>query len=260
MSKISHSQILGEGEPLLILHGFLGMSDNWKTLGSKFADPDSYQGYEVHLIDQRNHGRSFHSDEFNYEVLADDLLNYLEFHNLDKVNLLGHSMGGKTAMFFAILHPERVNKLLIADIGPRYYSAHHQDILNGLNAVDFSQISSRKDIEMVLSDYIPEYGIRQFLLKNVYRVSKGEFGYRFNLKSLTENYDEVGVALPPLTQFDGETLFLRGENSGYIDDNDRNLIEAHFPNSQIVTVKNAGHWLHAENPADFYDEVVSFLS
>ncbi|MDJ0645517.1 MAG: alpha/beta fold hydrolase [Flavobacteriaceae bacterium] len=253
--KFLHSQIFGEGEPLLIFHGFLGMSDNWKTLGTKFAE-----GYEVHLIDQRNHGRSFHADEFSYEVLVDDLLHYIDHHRLQNVNLLGHSMGGKTAMFSAVNHPERVNKLVVADIGPRYYSAHHHDILEGLNAVDFSQVSSRKEIEEVLSEYVPEFGVRQFLLKNVYRVSKDEFGYRFNLKSLTENYDEVGVALPSLMQFDGETLFLRGENSGYIDDTDQNLIKAHFPNSQIATVKNAGHWLHAENPTDFYNEVVSFLA
>ncbi len=253
--EILHSKILGKGESLLILHGFLGMSDNWKTLGNKFAEY-----YEVHLIDQRNHGRSFHSDEFNYELLADDLLNYIEYHQLERVHLIGHSMGGKTVMFFAISNPEKVNKLMVADIGPRYYSAHHEDILNGLNAIDFSTVNSRKDIEDQLSNYVSEVGVRQFLLKNVYRVTKEEFGFRFNLKSLTENYDEVGVALPSLTQFNGETLFLRGGNSGYIDDNDRNLIEAHFPNSEIVTVKNAGHWLHAENPLDFYNYVVSFLA
>lgn len=254
MNNILHSKILGEGKPLLILHGFLGMSDNWKTLGNKFAE-----NYQVHLIDQRNHGRSFHSDEFNYEVLVEDLLQYMKHHNLEKVHLLGHSMGGKTVMFFAIEHPEKVEKLVVADIGPRYYSAHHHDILDGLNAIDMPKMTSRKEIEAILSHYISEIGVRQFLLKNVYRVSKDEFGFRFNLASLTENYDEIGIALPPLTSFEGETLFLRGENSGYIDDNDRNLIEAHFPNSEIVTVKSAGHWLHAENPSDFYDYVVKFL-
>ena len=252
--EVLHSQILGAGSPLLILHGFLGMSDNWKTLGNKFA-----ANFEVHLIDQRNHGRSFHSDDFSYELLAQDLLHYMEHHQLDNAHLVGHSMGGKTAMFFAVSHPEKVNKLLVADIGPRYYSAHHHDILEGLNAVDFTEVASRRAIENVLSEYVSEFGVRQFLMKNVYRVSKDEFDYRFNLRALTDHYDEVGVALPPLTQFNGKTLFLRGENSGYIDDNDRNLIVAHFPNSEIVTVKNAGHWLHAENPTDFYNEVVSFL-
>ncbi len=254
MEKVLHSKIQGEGAPLLILHGFLGMGDNWKTLGNRFAE-----NYEVHLIDQRNHGRSFHSDAFNYEVMVDDLLHYISHYNLKKVFLLGHSMGGKTAMLFAVTYPEMVEKLLVADIGPKFYPNHHEDILAGLNAIDFENQSSRTVIEEALKAYIPEFGIRQFLLKNVYRVSKEQLAFRFNLKSLSDNYDEVGVQLPSLAQFDGETRFLRGENSGYITDSDLSLIHAHFAKADVVTVKNAGHWLHAENPDDFYDYVVSFL-
>jgi len=253
--KILHSQIIGNGQPLLILHGFLGMSDNWKSIGNKFAE-----SYEVHIIDQRNHGRSFHKEEFNYEVLVEDLLNYIDYYQLSDINILGHSMGGKTAMFFAVSFPEIIYKLVVADIGPRFYSPHHQDIIDGLNAVDFSQMKSRNEIDDVLSEYVTESRIRQFLMKNVYRVSKDNFGFRFNLNSLTKNYDEVGIALSSLTQFNGETLFLRGENSGYINDDDQNLIRNHFPNSEIVTVKNAGHWIHADNPESFFEEVVSFLN
>ncbi len=252
--NILHSQIIGQGEPLLILHGFLGMSDNWKTLGNRFAT-----NYEVHLIDQRNHGRSFHADEFDYEVLVDDLRHYIIHHKLEKIHLLGHSMGGKTAMFFAVLHPEKVHKLLVADIGPRYYSAHHQDILDGLNAVDFTKQTSRAAVEDKLEEYVPEFGVRQFLLKNVYRKTKEQLAFRFNLQALTLSYDEVGVQLPSLSQYHGDTLFLRGANSGYITNDDIDLINAHFPKAEVVTVKNAGHWLHAENPNDFYDYVVSFL-
>jgi len=252
---ILHSQIIGEGEPLLILHGFLGMSDNWKTLGNRFA-----LGYEVHLIDQRNHGRSFHSKEFDYEVLADDLLKYVRHHHLEKISLLGHSMGGKTAMFFAVSYPELVRKLIVADIGPKYYSAHHQDILDGLNAIDFTKQTSRSAVSDELEKYVPEFGIRQFLLKNVYRKTKEQLAFRFNLQALTDSYDEVGVMLPSLSQYEGKALFLRGANSGYITNDDMGLISAHFPKSQVVTVKNAGHWLHAENPDDFYDYVVSFLN
>ncbi len=253
--SLLHSQIIGQGEPLLILHGFLGMSDNWKTLGNRFA-----LNYEVHLIDQRNHGRSFHAKEFDYEVLADDLFNYVQHHNLEKIFLLGHSMGGKTAMFFAVSYPEIVDKLLVADIGPRYYSAHHQDILDGLNAVDFTKQTSRTTVSDELEKYVPEFGVRQFLLKNVYRKTKEQLAFRFNLQALTDAYDEVGVQLPSLSQYHGNTLFLRGANSGYITNDDVDLISAHFPKSQVVTVKNAGHWLHAENPDDFYDYVVSFLN
>lgn len=252
--NVLHSRILGSGEPLLILHGFLGMGDNWKTLGNQFSE-----GFEVHLIDQRNHGRSFHSDDFDYELMVADLLHYVKIHRLANVNLLGHSMGGKTVMLFAMNFPELVGKLLVADISPRYYPPHHHDILEALNAVDFSVQKSRNEIEDVFKEYIPENGVRQFLLKNVTRASKDTFGYRFNLESLTENYEEITVALPSLTQFEGETLFLSGERSGYISEDDVTLIDAHFPSNKIVTIKNGGHWLHADNPVDFYNEVTDFL-
>ena len=249
-----HSRILGEGKPLLILHGYFGMGDNWKTLGNKFAE-----NFEVHLLDQRNHGRSFHSDEFDYELLVEDLHNYILHYNLEKVYLLGHSMGGKVVMLFAVTYPELVDKLIVADIGPKYYKPHHESILAALNAVNFSIHNTREKIEDVLKIYISELGILQFLLKNVYRKTKEQFAFRFNLQSLTENNSEVGEALPSFTHFDGETLFLKGEKSDYITSEDNPLITAHFSNSKIVTVKNAGHWLHAENPTQFFKEVVSFL-
>ena len=251
---VLNSKIQGKGEPLLILHGFLGMGDNWKTLANKFSE-----NYEVHLIDQRNHGRSFHSEDFNYELLTEDLLHYIKYHNLNKVNVIGHSMGGKVAMLFAVTHSEKVNKLIVADIGPKFYPRHHDTILEGLSAIDFSKQKTRGEVEEVLKKYIPEWGVRQFLLKNVYWKSKGELAFRFNLPSLIENYDEIGASLPSLSVFKGGTLFLKGGNSGYITDNDTSLITAHFPKVVVKTVKNAGHWLHAENPTDFYDYVVSFL-
>ena len=159
-----HSQILGQGTPFLILHGFLGMSDNWKTLGNRFAE----EGYEMHLVDQRNHGRSFHSNEFSYSIMADDLKTYCEHHKLNEIILLGHSMGGKTAMQFAVQYPSKVSKLLVADIGPKAYPQHHQDILKGLSMLDFSEIKSRGEADKALSAYVKEKGVRQFLLKNLY--------------------------------------------------------------------------------------------
>jgi pimeloyl-ACP methyl ester carboxylesterase len=249
-----HSTIIGKGAPLLILHGYFGMSDNWKVLGNKFAE-----NFEVHLIDQRNHGRSFHCDEFDYELLVEDLYNYMEAHKLARINLLGHSMGGKVAMLFAVTFPELVEKLVVADISPKYYAPHHEYILAALNEVNFSLHNTRKKVEDVLKIHIQDPGVIQFLLKNVYWKSKGKLAFRFNLNSLTINNSEVGEALPSFTHFDGPTLFLRGENSTYISKADEPLIEAHFFNATIVTVKNAGHWLHAENPTQFYIEVVSFL-
>ena len=251
---ILHAKILGKGKPLLILHGYFGMGDNWKSLANKFAN-----GFEVHLIDQRNHGRSFHSDDFSYELMVDDLEEYILYHHLENVSLLGHSMGGKTAMLFATTFPEMIDKLLIADISPKYYPPHHQFILEALHAVDFSKISTRREIEAIYSTYINEIGIRQFLLKNVFWVDKGKLAYRFNLSSLTDNNDEVGKALPSFMVFDKDTLFLKGANSNYITEKDTALIEAHFPNATIQTITNAGHWLHAENPSDFYMQAIHFL-
>lgn len=253
--KILHSRIVGEGNPLLILHGYFGMGDNWKSHANKLAE----DGFEAHLIDQRNHGRSFHSDEFDYELMVADLYNYIEYHELEKVDLLGHSMGGKTVMLFATEYPELVNKLVVADISPKMYPPHHHDILDALNSVDFSIQNSRKLVDEKLAELIPEIGVRQFLLKSVYRKTKDELGFRFNLSSLTENNNEVGEALPSFTIFDGDTLFLKGENSGYISVNEEPIIEAHFPNSTIKIIANAGHWLHAESPKSFYNNLIEFL-
>ncbi len=253
--QILRSTIIGEGNPLLILHGYFGMSDNWRSLGNKFSE-----NFQVHLIDQRNHGRSFHADEFDYEILAEDLYNYIQYHQLKKVSIIGHSMGGKVAMLFAVTYPEIAHKLIVADISPKFYKPHHQLILAALNSVNFKIHNTRKKVEDILKMDIKESGVLQFLLKNVYRKTKDELAFRFNLESLTINNPEVGESLPSFTHFDGETLFLAGENSNYITNVDIGLIDAHFSNSQIVTIKNAGHWLHAENPEQFYAEVYSFLS
>ena len=252
--EVLHSLILGKGKPLIIVHGYLGMGDNWKTHANEFA-----KDYEVHLIDQRNHGRSFHSDDFNYDLMVEDLLVYLQHHQLKNIFLLGHSMGGKTGMLFAVTFPEMIDKLIVADIAPRYYPPHHESILKALNSVDFSLVKSRDDVDLILKKYIPELGVRQFLLKNVYRKSKNEFAFRFNLESLTDNNDEVGDGLPDFTEYSGETLFLKGENSGYISTEDTYLIKSHFSNSKIVTIPDAGHWMHAENPNEFYRIVAEFL-
>ncbi|HUH26885.1 alpha/beta fold hydrolase [Gelidibacter sp.] len=250
-----HSTILGEGQAFVFLHGFLGMSDNWNTLGTRFSEA----GYQVHLLDQRNHGRSFHSDEFNYEVMVEDLKRYCEEHKLNDIVLLGHSMGGKTAMLFAVEYPEMVSKLIIVDISPRYYPTHHDDILNGLSALDFQTLKSRGDADKELKHYVYDLGTRQFLLKNLYWKEKGRLALRINLKVLKEQVNEVGEPLPMHAKFEKETLFLRGDRSEYISSQDESLIQSHFPKAKIRTISNAGHWLHAENPDDFYAEVTDFL-
>ena len=251
-----HSNIIGEGKPFIILHGYLGMGDNWKTLAKQFSEAD----FEVHLVDQRNHGRSFHSNEFDYEVMAEDIKQYCEYQNLKDIVLLGHSMGGKTAMLFATKYPELVTQLLVADISPRYYPVHHDAILEGLSSLNFSKIKSRGEADEELSHYVHEAGTRMFLLKNLYWVEKGQLGLRLHLKALKENVSEVGEALPMHATFQKATLFLRGDRSEYIGEADEAIIHRHFPNSKIVTIANAGHWLHAENPHDFYEAVINFVS
>jgi len=250
-----YSRIEGSGKPLLIIHGFLGMSDNWKTLGTQFAA----EGYEVHALDMRNHGKSFHSDAFSYQLMADDVYEYCQQHNLTHIDLIGHSMGGKVAMLVAVTYPELVDKLVVADIGPKQYAPHHQDILKGLSAVDFSQKPGRSEVEAIVETYIPDFGTRQFLLKNLYWKEPGQLAFRFNLEVFVRNQEVIGESLPYEGHFEKPVLFLKGENSGYIKSEDAGLIEHHFPFSKIETIKNAGHWLHAENPTAFFDAVISFL-
>lgn len=253
--EIVYSRIEGEGKPLLILHGYLGMSDNWKTLSRRFAE----QGFQVHSLDLRNHGRSFHSDEFSHELMMQDILQYCKFHNLEKISLIGHSMGGKLAMFLAVTYPDLIDKLIIADISVREYPPHHQDILEALNSVDFSIHTDRKQVEEVIARYVSDFGTRQFLMKNVYRVTPEQLGFRMNLKSLTENYDNMGIEIPKNSKYDKPVLFLRGEKSNYIRERDEQDILNIFPKAEIKTVSKAGHWLHAENPKEFLRYALDYL-
>jgi esterase len=249
------SRIEGTGKPLLIIHGFLGMSDNWKSYSSLYVA----EGFQVHILDLRNHGKSFHSDEFSYDVMSNDVLEYCNFHNLDKVSIIGHSMGGKVAMLFATTYPERVDKLVVADIGPKYYAPHHQDIFAGLNAIDFSTKPDRTSVEETLYPFIPDFGTRQFIMKNLYWIEPGQLAFRFNLKVFNENIEVIGTKLPDNALFENPTLFIRGGNSKYILDSDLSQIEQHFPKYQLATIPNVGHWLHAENPKLFFEETARFL-
>lgn len=252
---ILHSKIEGQGQPLLILHGYLGMSDNWKTLAGQYVNA----GYQVHALDLRNHGRSFHSDEFTYEAMVQDVYDYCLEHQLSNIDLIGHSMGGKVGMFFAMTHPQMLEKLVVADIAPKYYAPHHQDIMAALKAVDFSQKPSRAEVDQIMEPFVPDFGTRQFLMKNLYWKEADQLAFRFNYPVFEKVIDNIGQELPPASVFEKPTLFLRGSNSNYIKDSDLDNIKKHFPHSNVETISNAGHWLHAENPKDFFEKTIAFL-
>lgn len=256
MNPILHSKILGKGKPLCILHGFLGMSDNWKTLGAAYAE----KGFNVHLIDQRNHGKSFHSTDFNYNFLASDLKTYLEAHSITQTMLIGHSMGGKAAMQFACSFPEMTQKLIVADIAPKFYPPHHHEIIDALQSVDLKTISSRSEADAALQKKLTHVGVRQFLLKNLYWTKEKKLAFRFNLAVLSEKMTEVGENINSTDRFRGATLFLKGSKSDYVLASDIDAIKMHFPKATLDTVSNAGHWLHAENPKEFLEKSVAFLS
>jgi pimeloyl-ACP methyl ester carboxylesterase len=210
-------------------------------------------------VDQRNHGQSFHSDDFNYDLLSDDLHKLVVSLKLEKFILLGHSMGGKVAMKFASMFPEKLLKLIVVDIAPKFYKRHHDDILNGLNSLELDKLESRQQADQALSKYIPEIGVRQFLLKNLYRKESNEFDWRINLKVLTDKIDNIGEQLDEKVSINVPTLFIRGGKSRYIKDEDEKLISKLFTNYKIIAIPNAGHWVQAEKPQEFLEVVNSFI-
>ena len=243
----------GQGEPLIIVHGLFGNLDNWQTLGKKFAE-----SFDTIIVDQRNHGHSPHSDEFDYDLMAEDLYELILDLNLTKVNIIGHSMGGKATMRLAQLHPDVLEKIVIVDIGPKGYPIHHDAILEGLHAINFDEVKTRGAADKVISKYIETPDVKLFLLKNLYWKEKGQLAWRINLPVLTEKMETIVGALPKDT-VGTPTLFIRGEKSNYIVDADYNDIFNQFINSDIETIYNAGHWIHAENPFDFYQLVMDFF-
>jgi len=247
-----HYRELGEGKPFIILHGLFGYSDNWQTHAKKLAEY-----YRVILVDLRNHGHSDWTDDFSYELMSDDVKELCDDLNLDDFILLGHSMGGKTAMLFAQKYSDLIDKLIIVDMGIKSYPMHHDHILEGLNSIDLSQLNTRSEAENQLAKHIDSEGIRQFLLKNIYWIEKGKMAWRMNIPVLEREMPEILGALPSGECF-VPTLFIRGELSNYILDQDFSAIENAFPDSELITIPNAGHWVHAEAAEDFIDAVLGF--
>jgi len=244
----------GQGLPLIILHGLFGSSDNWASIAKHIGDY-----YKVYTVDQRNHGQSPHSDTFDYPSMAEDLYQFISDNNIENPVILGHSMGGKTAMTFALKYPELLRKLIVVDIAPRAYPPHHQDIIKGLNSININQVRNRKDADMMLSKYISEVGVKQFLLKNLYRDANGSFDWRINIPVISSKIENVGSQITAENPFSKPTLFIRGEASKYIQDNDAERIKQLFSRAQIKTIHNAGHWVHAEQPTAFVKMLLEFI-
>jgi esterase len=249
-----HYRKLGEqGQPLVILHGLFGISDNWQTLAKVFAND-----HVVYLVDQRNHGHSPHTDEIDYYAMSNDLKEIFEEEKITNAILMGHSMGGKTAMFFAQEHSYFLDKLIVVDMGIKKYPPHHQLIFEALMAVDLNKVKTRKEVETIVSSYFQDQTVIQFLLKNLYWVDKEQLAWRMNIQVLYRDIENILAAIPA-KKVGIPTLFLRGGKSNYVLDEDWAEILEHFPQAKIVTIQKAGHWVHAEAPKEFYEIVNGFI-
>ena len=249
-----HYERYGQGHPLIILHGLFGSLENWRTLSKTFA-----QSFAVFALDQRNHGHSPHSEVFNYYAMMEDVREFIQRHELIPAHVLGHSMGGKVAMQFAVTYPDMVDKLVIVDIAPKVYPPGHDDVFAGLYALNLTTLRSRQEAEVGLALHLPDLSLRQFLLKNLEREDSGSFRWRINLDGIHRNYHEMLKTFAASRQFPKPTLFIRGADSGYIRDNDLFTIRDIFPAAQLTTIPNTGHWVHAEAPQEFAGIVSSFL-
>lgn len=241
----------GSGPPMIILHGLLGSLDNWQTLAGRFSE-----NFHVYTIDQRNHGKSPHSEEISYDLMARDLRELCRAENISNPILIGHSMGGKAAMKYALKYPNETTALISVDMSPRKYGVHHRDIFEALSAVDFEELRSRKDVEEFLYSMLKNMGVVYFLTKNLFWKEKDRLDYRFNLDVLRKNLEVLGDWNDD-RQYSGKSLFIRAGQADYISDNEPSIAH-HFSNANVETI-DSGHWVHAEKPEEFYRVVMEFL-
>lgn len=258
-AQVLHFKELGENNrangSLFIFHGLFGLLDNWQTVAKILAET-----YHVVMADMRNHGRSFHAESMRYADMAADMAQLIDLIQPAQATVIGHSMGGKAAMQLAVDFPDKLERLVVVDIAPRSYPLHHQHILAAMNAVPLATLQSRQEAENILASYGIDLGTRQFLLKSLYRTADNRFDWRFNLPVITSHIAEVGQPLVYSHPITIPTLFIRGSRSQYITDEDAAQIAAIFPNSYLVTIADAGHWVHAEQPAALLEALLSFLA
>ncbi|MBL0710037.1 MAG: alpha/beta fold hydrolase [Colwellia sp.] len=255
--ELLNYQQFGQGEHVVLIHGLFGSLENLNMVAKALS-----QHFCVTSIDVRNHGNSFHQQGMGYKELAEDVINLLDNLAIEQCNLLGHSMGGKIAMQIALSYPERVKKLIVADIAPVKYSAHHQNIIKGLQAIDLKKVIQRKDADKQLSAYVDDIGVRPFLLRNITTDGQGNYYFKCNLNNIEHGYPQImsSINLAEEQKFKGNTLFIKGGNSHYILPEHQATIAGLFPNAKAKIIQGAGHWLHAEKTVAFNKVVVDFLS
>jgi len=248
------SRELGQGDPIVVLHGLFGSSDNWLTQAKLLANH-----YKVYSVDLRKHGQSPHSDDFDYPAMVEDLNEFVASNRLQNTVIIGHSMGGKAAMNFALAHPDKLSKLIVVDIAPKAYNLEHYTIAEGLKAIPVGKISSRNEADEILSKHVPEPDVRQFLLKNLQRKSARGFSWKINLPVISAKLGNIGLDLQFPGTFDKPALFIRGSRSKYIANEDWTRITEVFPKAELETM-DTGHWVQAEKPQEFADVVVRWLN
>ena len=253
---VLNSRILGANKKkIVILHGLLGSLDNWITFGKKMSS----ENFEVHLIDQRNHGKSFHSDEFSYSHMANDLKNYFDHHNIKIASIIGHSMGGKTAMLFGLSYPDLVDKLIAVDILPISYNRNYNLIFESLLHTDLRKLKSRNDFNLHLKKYFEDESFVLFLSKNLKRLEDGHFRLKSNIKVIREKINNITAAINHTKTYPKEIIFIKGEHSDYVDEEKIELSKNLFPTYKLSVIDNAGHWLHHDNSDDFFSVCLSYL-
>ncbi len=248
-------KMFGEGNPVVILHGMFGTLDNWQTIAKQLS-----KNFMVFIVDLRNHGRSPHSEEFNYSIMVDDLHEFMESHWLYKASVIGHSMGGKVAMEFATEYPDMVENLIIADIAPKAYKGNHQGIFDALFGLDLHNLNSRKEADQYLKSRIDSFGVRQFILKNLYlNKETKKYTWRMNLEVIHRAYKHILGKSHFSEPFEGSVLFIKGSDSAYIDKDEFESYKTYFPQATLQTIEGAGHWVHSEQPVQFLEILNSFL-
>jgi len=256
-AKLLNYQQLGAGEHIILIHGLFGSLENLNMVAKTLA-----KTHCVTSVDVRNHGNSFHQEGMNYQDLAQDVINLMDSLSIDKCYLLGHSMGGKIAIKTALLYPNRIKKLIVADIAPVKYSAHHLKIFEGLQSIDLPSVKKRKDADEQLSKFVNKVSIRQFVLRNLAMNEQGGFYFRCNLNYIEQGYQQImqGITVKNGNTYNNAALFIKGANSDYILPEHKNVIATLLPNATAKVIQNAGHWLHAEKTVAFNKIVIDFLT